>query len=127
MPRIKQSSLLFFQPILFMSLLHNLLDNAYQDTQFLTELHQQGDDLVLFRKVHFVFFGKDKEKTLSLAEFIQDNQYAEVVIEERESTFVLKATIQMPITQQLLCSISALMTCLSELFGVEYDGWECED
>jgi len=32
-------------------------------------------------------------------------------------------SIRMPITQPVICSVSALMVCLARLFSVEYDGW----
>ena len=109
-----------------MSLLHNLLDTSYQDTQFLIQNDEKGDHFQTSRQIDFILYSQDQEKAETFCEFVNDNQYGEARYENLDKNYRITVAISMPSTQNLICSLSALMTCLAELFGVEYDGWGCE-
>ena len=34
--------------------------------------------------------------------------------------------INMPVTQNVINSVSGLMTCIAAIYDLEYDGWGCE-
>ena len=108
-----------------MSVIDTLLTAAYEDTQLLIKNDELGDDFSIPRDVEFVLRVGEKEKAETISSFVQDNQYGVPRIEEAESDFRIVVAINMPITQQVLCSVSGLMGCLSEIFGAEYDGWGC--
>ena len=108
-----------------MSVIDTLLTAAYEDTQLLIKNNELGDDFSIPRDVEFVLRVREKEKAETISSFVQDNQYGVPHIEEAENDFRVVVTISMPITQQVLCSVSGLMGCLSEIFGAEYDGWGC--
>ncbi|GAB2180867.1 hypothetical protein DLREEDagrD3_10900 [Denitratisoma sp. agr-D3] len=108
-----------------MPIIDTLLTAAYEDTQLLIKNDALGDDFSVPRDVDFVLRTKEKEKAETISLFVQDNQYGVPRIEEVEGDFRIVVTIHMPITQQVLCSVSGLMGCLSEIFGAEYDGWGC--
>jgi hypothetical protein len=108
-----------------MSVIETLLETAYLDTQLLSINASLGDDFSVSREVDFTFRSHEKEKVETLESLIQDNQYGLSRIEAGDYDFRVIVTISMPITQQLICSVSALMACLSQIFEVEYDGWEC--
>jgi hypothetical protein len=108
-----------------MSVIETLLETAYLDNQLLSINASLGDDASVLREVDFMFRSHEKEKLETLESLIQDNQYGVSRIESDDYDFRVIVTINMPMTQHLICSVSALMACLSEIFAVEYDGWEC--
>lgn len=108
-----------------MHLVEKLLSTAYEDTQLLLKNDVLGDDFSIAREVDFVLVTSDKQRTETVASFVTDNRYGVPRIEEGEGVFRVVISINMPITQQVLCSVSALMACLAQLFTVEYDGWGC--
>ena len=101
----------------------DLLRNAYEDTQLLLTNDQRGDVLSIPRNVEFLLQAPDEEKANAVCSFIQDNQYGAATVQEADGKFSVLVVIHMPITQNLICSVSALMTCLAAIFGMEYDGW----
>lgn len=108
-----------------MSVVDTLLAAAYEDTQLLIKNDALGDDFAIPRDVEFVLRANERNKAETVSSFIQDNQYGAPRIEEAESEFRVVVTVFMPTTQQVLCSVSGLMGCISEIFGLEYDGWGC--
>lgn len=108
-----------------MSAVETLLNTAYEDTQLLTKNDQLGDDFSISRAVDFVLIAKDQSKANTVASFISDNQYAHTSVSEIDGVFRIIATIDMPSTQQLICSVSGLMACIAELFSIDYNGWGC--
>jgi predicted RNA-binding protein (virulence factor B family) len=106
-----------------MPLVDSLLNAAYQDTQLLLKNDKLGDVLSKSRDVEFLLRTQDKTRADTVCSFINDNQYGVAKVESDDEGFGILVTVNMPSTQQLLCSVSALMCCLSELFSVEYDGW----
>ncbi len=104
-----------------------LLDNAYQDTQVLLVNEKEGDQFAVPRDVDFVFRTDDKAKAETVSSFIKDNRYADsTAIVQNGQHSELRVTVHMPLRQPVLCSVSALMACLSEVFDIEYDGWSAD-
>jgi hypothetical protein len=101
----------------------DLLRNAYEDTQLLLKNDQRGDVLSTPRDVEFLLLAPDEEKARTVCSFIQDNQYGAATVQEDDGKFSVLVVIHMPITQNIICSVSALMSCLAAIFGMEYDGW----
>ncbi len=106
-----------------MSVIDSLLTNAYEDTQLLLKNDHLGDDLSRPRDVDFVLKTVDYEQAKTVSSFITDNQYGRPEIEVVDGYFRIIFKINMPITQNLICSVSALMVCLAALFKLDYDGW----
>ncbi len=106
-----------------MSLVDTLLKNAYQDTQLLIKNDERGDVLSVPRDVDFLLRCEDSGRAETVASFVNDNQYGVAVVEQVDDEYRVRITVHTPITQNVLCSISGLMACLSELFQVVYDGW----
>jgi hypothetical protein len=108
-------------------IIDTLLDNAYQDTQVLLVNEKEGDQFMTARDVEFIFRTGDSAKAETVRSFIADNRYADsatVVPDARYSE--LRVTVHMPLRQPVLCSVSALMACLGQVFDIEYDGWSSE-
>jgi hypothetical protein len=103
-----------------------LLDNAYQDTQLLISNDEKGDNFSIPRAVEFILYAKDAAKGELVASFINDNRYGDAVHSEIDGNHRIMVTVNMPTTQNLICSVSGLMTCIAALYDLEYDGWGCE-
>jgi len=103
-----------------------LLDNAYQDTQLLESNDEMGDIFSIPRDVDFILYAKDQEKGELVTSFINDNCYGQASYEEVEGNHRILLTVNMPTTQNLICSVSGLLTCIAAIYDLEYDGWGCE-
>jgi len=108
-----------------MALVDQLLSTAYEDTQLLKRNDELGDDFSVPREVDFVFLSGERKNAEVLASFVGDNQYGKASIEQSKEGFRVVVSVTMPTNQQVLCSVSALMVCLAQLFSLEYDGWGC--
>ena len=109
-----------------MRLVEKLLENARQDTQLLIKNDKQGDRFERPRDVEFALKTSDIKVAETVCSFINDNQYgiSKMTAKSGDVYWVL-CTINMPTTQHLLCSVSAFMMYIAELFKAEYDGWGC--
>ena len=104
-----------------------LLDNAYQDTQVLLVNEKEGDQFAVSRDVEFIFRTGDKAKADTVSRFITDNRYADsIAIVQDGQHLELRVTVHMPVRQPVLCSASALMACLGQIFDIEYDSWSAD-
>jgi hypothetical protein len=106
-----------------MTLVEELLNSSFQDTQVLYKNDELGDNFSVYRNVEFIFYTKDEKKAEIVSSFISDNRYATATYAKLESNFRILAVSHMPINQNIICSVSGLMTCIAKLFNVEYDGW----
>ena len=106
-----------------MPLVDTLLTTAYEDTQLLIKNDQLGDNFSVFREVEFLLRSKDTARAETACSFINDNRYGNAVVQQDDAGTGVLVTVKMPTTQNVLCSVSALMACLAELFSLEYDGW----
>jgi len=102
-----------------------LLENAYQDSQLLEGNDAKGDVFSTSRDVDFLFYAKDQEKGDLVTSFINDNCYGDASYSEHEGRHSIKVVINMPVTQNILSSVSGLMTCIAVLYDLDYDGWGC--
>lgn len=108
-----------------MTIVEQLINNAYQDTQSLIGNDKKGDDFSVLRDIQFVLSTDDKERADAVTGFINDNRYGKASLEETEEKFRILVVINMPSTQHLVCSTSGLMSCIATIFSLEYDGWDC--
>lgn len=108
-----------------MAIIDELLNASYQDTQLLVGNDEKGDNFNISREVDFVLYAPSHEKADVVTSFINDNQYGSASFNEVDGRYRIIVILNMPITQNLICSVSGLMTCLAELFSIEYDGWGC--
>lgn len=107
------------------AVVEELLRVAYEDTQLLIKNDALGDQFAIPRNVDFLLRSDDEKKASVVCSFINDNQYGRATVDASGGSFVVLVAIDMPIRQNILCSISALMVCIAHLFKVEYDGWGC--
>src|SRR6478672_6167710 len=104
-------------------LVGTLLKTAYEDTQLLQKNDTLGDNSAVPRDVDFVLIAPDEAKAAVVRDFINDNRYGRARLETPPGQFRIVVVIYMPIEQNILCSVSALMVCIAALFDVDYDGW----
>lgn len=101
-----------------------LLDTAQADTDLLIKNDELGDNLSIPREVDFLLRASTAEKADLVATFINDNRYGDATSTSDDDGHRVSVKIMMLITQHVLCSVSALMACISKLFDLEYDGWD---
>lgn len=108
-----------------MSILDMLDENAAADNELLRKNDEEGDVFVTPRDVDFAFKTYDESRARDLCEFINGRNLGKARVQEpgEDGMWWVVSVIHMPITQNVLCSVSGLMVCLSRLFQVEYDGW----
>lgn len=100
-----------------------LMDTAAADTELLLRNDAKGDVLATPRAVDFVFRAPDAEKAVLVADFINEHHYGAARVDGDADGRRFLVTIEMPITQPVINSVSGFMACLGRLFEVEYDGW----
>jgi hypothetical protein len=105
-----------------MSVVEALMDAAVADTDVLRSLDSNGDRFSVFRDVDFLLRAPTKEKADLVASFINDHSYGAARVQEDLSVLVV---IRMPVEQPIAMCVSGFFTCLSKIFGVDYDGWGC--
>jgi regulator of RNase E activity RraB len=108
-----------------MSVIEKLLETAHQDTQLLIGNNEKGDDFSIPRDVDFLLTTDDADKANTVASFINDNNYGVASVQAVDDTFRIQVVVHMATTQNLICSVSALMACIGKLFNLTYDGWGC--
>jgi hypothetical protein len=108
-----------------MSLLDLLHENVVADNDLLLKNDAMGDIFTKPREVYFAFKTTDRTALKYLCEFIKGKNFGNPrhITEGGDGLFWLEVVVSMPITQNLVCSVSGFMLCLSRLFKVEYDGW----
>jgi len=100
-----------------------LLETAKADTDLLMAKDSHGDVFTIPRQVDFLFRAPTAEKAKLVASFINDNRYGEATASSDDHGHRVQVLITMPITQNVICSVSGLMACISKLFEIDYDGW----
>ena len=100
-----------------------LLDTARADTELLLANDKRGDTLVTRRNVTFLLVAPDNDKALLVANFVDDNRYGQVAVENDQGKHSVYVQINMPIDQHIICCVSGLMACIAKIFEVEYKGW----
>ena len=105
-----------------MSVVDALMNAASADTDVLRSLDRNGDRFSVFRDVDFLLRAPSLEKAELVAGFINDHSYGKAKVQDDLSVLVV---IRMPVEQPIALCVSGFFTCVSRLFGVEYDGWGC--
>ncbi len=101
-----------------------LHENAVADHELLRASDRHGDVFSNPRDVDFAFNSANEENANDLAEYVNGKNFGNARVQSLEDgTFRILVFIHMPITQNLVFSVSAFMLCLSRLFLVDYDGW----
>jgi hypothetical protein len=108
-----------------MSVIEALLESSEQDTNLLIGNDNKGDNFDVPRDIDFLFKTDDAQKAETVCCFINDNNYANARVESVGNDYQVLAVIAMQSNQNVICSVSGLMTCIGKLFDVEYDGWGC--
>jgi hypothetical protein len=108
-----------------MSVISKLMEATEADTDVLRSLDSNGDDFSRFREVDFTFKCQSKEKADTVAGFLDDYKYGRASVIFEDDQYMVQVLIDMPVTQNILLSDSAYMTCIAELKSVEIDGWGC--
>lgn len=108
-----------------MSIVEELMNSAISDTDVLRALDSQGDDFGIFREVDFSFRCPTPEKANIVAGFISENQFGHATATHENDESKVLVIINMPVAQNIILSVSGFMTCIAELYGVEFEGWGC--
>ena len=107
-----------------MTIFDLLKQTAELDTDLLRKNDALGDVFSTPREVNFDFEAVEREQAEDFAEFVNGKQYGVAKISEAEAgKFLIVVLITMPITQNLICSVSGFMLCLSRIFQIDYQGW----
>ena len=106
-----------------MSITELLLSTAKEDTELLISNNARGDNFDVPRVVDFLLTTNDLDKAEITRDFIDDNKYGNVSIEQSGEQYRVITKILMPINQNIICSVSGLLACVGKIFGLEYDGW----
>jgi Regulator of ribonuclease activity B len=113
-----------------MSFVQLLMDTAVADSQLLVKNQEVGDRADIPRDIDFFLYAKDEEKAKLASSFVTDYRYGRpsvVHVEERgEYSWRLLITIHAPTTENVMMTLSAFMVCLSQLYDLDYDGWESD-
>lgn len=108
-----------------MAAIEKLMDSAEADINVLRALDQQGDIFSAHRQVNFLLRAESRDKAQLVAGFINDYQFGVATANEDETGHSIQVIINMPVEQNIILSVSGFMTCIAELYGLEYDGWGC--
>jgi uncharacterized Rossmann fold enzyme len=106
-----------------MSIIDLLLDTAQEDNKLLMKYDELGDNFSKSRDVDFTFNTSDLVQAEVVKDFVNDNNYGTASLKEVDGRYRITVIINMPVTQNVISSISALMACISKVFKVDYDGW----
>ncbi len=108
-----------------MSVVEKLMDGAVADIDVLRSLDGQGDVFTLARDVDFLLRAPNREKAELVAQFINEYQYGASTPLHDENGDSVQVVINMPVTQNVILSVSGFMTCLAAIYDLEFDGWGC--
>jgi len=108
-----------------MSVIEKIMEASEVDTDVLRRLDGEGDNFTLVREVDFHFLCPSQEKAETVAGFLDDYQFGRAKVMLEGDQFAVQVLIDMPVTQNVILCTSGFMTCIAELYGVEFDGWGC--
>jgi hypothetical protein len=98
-----------------------LMDTARADTELLYKLDAQGDDFSIPREVAFLLSAPSREKAELVRDFVNEHQYGVAKMLKTDGRLAVEIRVHMPIVQNVICSVSALMACLAALYGLDYE------
>lgn len=109
-----------------MTIIEELMDAAKADVSVLKSLDSQGDDFTRFRDVDFLIEAPSKENAELICGFINDFNYGLASVEgERDGVYFVEVIVNMPVTQNIISSVSGFMVCVASLFEGSLNGWGC--
>jgi hypothetical protein len=108
-----------------MSIVDKLMDSAAADLDVLRSLEAQGDEPGKVRDMDFLLRCPSKEKAELVAGFINDCRYGKAKAIEDDDSHSVQVIINMPVKENVILSVSGFMTCLAELYNLDFDGWGC--
>jgi hypothetical protein len=108
-----------------MAIIDTLMQNAAADVELLRLLDSKGDRFSIAREVSFLLRCPTVDKANTAASFINECQYGVATTQDLEESPSVLVAVRMPLEQHAIHSVSGFMACICELFGLEYDGWEC--
>ncbi len=101
-----------------------LRENARADNDLLCRNDALGDVFTRPRDVDFLFKTGEEQRAQALCDYILAMHFADATMRrDEDGLFWVTAILPMPVHPPLICSVSAFMVCLAQLFEVEYDGW----
>ncbi|MFZ1085519.1 MAG: ribonuclease E inhibitor RraB [Terracidiphilus sp.] len=107
-----------------MSIFDSWRENALADNDLLHRNDEKGDVFTTPRDVDFAFRTREGVRASDLCDYIKGMNFGNPSVSKGDDgVYWVVNIIHMPITQQLLCSVSAHMVSLGKIYGVEYDGW----
>ncbi len=113
-----------------MGTVERLMDAAVADNELLVKNQELGDDAQIARDIEFHFYAQDEERAKLVASFVSDCRYGRPSISRTEHhgtvAWRLSVAINTLMTENLVMTLSAFVVCLSQLYGLEYDGWESD-
>jgi hypothetical protein len=109
-----------------MDIVENLLDTAVKDNGLLIAMQQNGDVPNKPRDLEFFLYAQTEERATLVADFITDNRYGRPLVQfsSGDKPWLLKVTVNSPATENVIHALSAFFVFLSEIYDLEYDGWE---
>ncbi|MDX2040799.1 MAG: ribonuclease E inhibitor RraB [Acidobacteriota bacterium] len=109
-----------------MTIVENLLDTAVRDNRLLMTMQENGDVPGKLRNLEFFLYAQAEERAILVADFITDNRYGRpsVQFSSGDKPWLLKVAVNAPATENVVHTLSAFFACLSEIYELEYDGWE---
>lgn len=110
-----------------MSIAKLLMDTAVQDSRVLVKNRELGDRAEISRDIEFVFYAKNEERARLVASFVTDYRYGRPAVKRVEQNgadaWQLLITIQAPMSENIVMTLSAFMVCLAQVYDLDYDGW----
>ena len=109
-----------------MSVVERLMEASEADIDVLRSLDEQGDDFKKFREVDFLIEAPELKQAENICGFINDFNYGRAVYDgENEGSHRVIVYIEMPVTQNLVSSVSGFFICVASIFGGNLNGWGC--
>lgn len=101
------------------------MDGAIADVDVLRSLDAQGDIFITPRDVDFLLRAHSSEKAELVAGFINEYKFGVATSVSNENGSSIQVVINMPVTQNVILSVSGFMSCIAAIYDLEFDGWGC--
>jgi len=113
-----------------MSIAELLLETAESDHQLLQTNLDLGDDPEQPRDLEFILYSNTEDLAALVCDFITGNGYGRPSFLRMDSDdgvpfWRILVAVHAPATQEIVCTLSGFMACLSKIYDLEYDGWGC--
>ena len=108
-----------------MSVVDTLMETAAVDADLLRKLAAQGDHASVPRDVEFLLKASSTDHASVVACFINDCRYGLATAQGPLESPCIVVVVRMPVEQHAILAVSGFMACVCEVFGLDYDGWQC--